>query len=136
MKYALESAAALDFVMGLPEGLNTIVGDRGVRLCGGEHQRIALARAFLRKPTLLLLDEATSSLDKENERRIQSAIERLHGAITVVVIAHRLSTVRRADQVVLLNEGRIVATGSRQDLIQNPHDRLSAIVDGRSFLQF
>ncbi len=136
MQYALESAAALDFVMGLPEGLNTIVGDRGVRLSGGEHQRIALARAFLRKPTLLLLDEATSSLDKENERRIQSAIERLHGAITVVAIAHRLSTVRRADQVVLLDEGRIVATGSRQDLIQKPHDRLSAIIDGRSFLQF
>jgi ATP-binding cassette subfamily C protein len=131
MRHALESAAALDFVMDLPEELDTVVGDRGVRLSGGERQRIALARALLRNPTLLLLDEATSSLDSENERRIQQAVERLHGDITVVVIAHRLSTVSRADQVVLLDEGKVMETGNWNELLQRPHGRLRAMIEGR-----
>jgi ATP-binding cassette subfamily C protein len=128
MRCALDSAAALDFVMALPEGLDTVVGDRGVRLSGGERQRIALARTLLRNPTLLLLDEATSSLDSENERRIQEAVVRLHGDVTVVVIAHRLSTASRADQVVILDEGKMVETGTWKDLMQRPHGRLSTMI--------
>jgi len=130
MNRTLESAAALDFVSALPEGLDTVVGDRGVRLSGGERQRIALARALLRNPTLLLLDEATSSLDSENECRIQQAVERLHGNITVVVIAHRLSTVSRADQVVLLDEGKVAETGTWKDLVQRPDGRIRAFSQG------
>jgi ATP-binding cassette subfamily C protein len=132
MQQALESAMALDFVLALPEGLDTVVGDRGVRLSGGERQRIALARALLRNPTLLLLDEATSALDNENERRIQEAVERLHGDITVVVIAHRLSTVSRADQVVLLDKGKVVETGAWKDLVQRPNGRMRAVTEDYS----
>ncbi len=108
---ALRSAAA-DFVFALPHGLDTIVGDGGVRLSGGERQRIALARALLRRPSLLILDEATSALDVENELRIRDAIERLHGRLTVIVIGHRLPTLDHADQVIRMSEGRIVARGS------------------------
>ena len=88
-------------------------------------------RALLRNPTLLLLDEATSSLDNENERRILQAVEQLHGDITVVVIAHRLSTTSRADQVVLLDCGKVVETGSWKDLMQRPNSRLQAMIDDR-----
>ena len=88
----------------------------GVRLSGGERQRLTLARALLRRPTLLLLDEATSSLDNENERFVQDAIERLHGELTIVVIAHRLSTVRGADQVIVLAAGQVVETGTPEEL--------------------
>ena len=130
MRRALESAAALDFVMEMPEGLDTVVGDRGVRLSGGERQRIALARALLRNPTLLLLDEATSSLDSENERCIQQAVERLHGDITVVAIAHRLSTISMAEQVVLLDKGQVVETGIWQELLQRPNGRIRAFSQG------
>ena len=128
IRRALDSAAALDFVMAMPEGLDTVVGDRGVRLSGGERQRIALARVLLRHPALLLLDEATSSLDSENERRIQEAVERLHGDITVIVIAHRLSTVSRSDQVVILDEGEMAETGTWEDLMQSPQGRLGAMI--------
>mgnify|MGYP001616423148 CR=1 FL=1 len=93
----LTLAAAADFVRALPLGLDTQVGERGIRLSGGERQRLALARALLRQPTLLVLDEATSALDSENERLIQTALQHLHGQMTVLVIAHRLSTVRAAD---------------------------------------
>jgi len=105
---ALRLAAVEAFVSRLSEGLDTIVGDRGVRLSGGERQRIALARALLRKPSLLLLDEATSSLDSENECQIQQAINQLHGELTIVVIAHRSSTILRAGRIVVLDKGRIV----------------------------
>jgi ATP-binding cassette subfamily C protein len=130
MLKALESAAALDFVMALPQGLDTVVGDRGVRLSGGERQRIALARALLRSPTLLLLDEATSSLDSHNEALIQDAVERLHGDITVVIIAHRISTVSRADHVVLLDHGKIVEKGTWSDLVQSRDSRLRTLIEG------
>lgn len=109
---ALRQAAAADFVQRLPEGLDTVVGDRGVRLSGGERQRLALARALLRQPSLLVLDEATSALDHANEQLIRGAIERLHGTMTILIIAHRLSTIRHADQIVVLEEGRIVQTGT------------------------
>jgi ATP-binding cassette, subfamily C, bacterial len=103
---ALRLASAEDFVKALPEGLNTMVGDRGVRLSGGQRQRIALARALLRKPTLLLLDEATSNLDNENEQRIIQALQGLRGTMTVVFISHRESAVACADRVVTIEGGK------------------------------
>jgi len=105
---ALCLAAADGFVSRIPEDLDAVVGDRGVRLSGGERQRIALARALLRRPSLLLLDEATSSLDSENERQIQQAINELHGELTIVVIAHRSSTILGADRIVVIDKGHIV----------------------------
>lgn len=108
---ALTFAAADEFVRRMPQGLDTIIGDRGIRLSGGERQRLILARAILRKPTILVLDEATSALDSENERKIQQAIDRLKGTMTIIVIAHRLSTIRNADQVVVLEGGRVIQAG-------------------------
>ncbi len=105
--HALRLAAADQFVKALPEGLNTIVGDRGVRLSGGQRQRIALARALLRKPTLLLLDEATSNLDVENEQRIMQALQDLRGTMTVVFISHRQSAVQCADRVIVIEGGHV-----------------------------
>ena len=126
---ALRYAAADEFVTALHNGLDTVVGDRGIRLSGGERQRIALARALLRKPTVLILDEATSSLDSENERRIQDAIEGLHGDLTMVVIAHRLSTIRRADSIVVLEQGQIVETGTWELLSQKEGGRFRALLE-------
>ena len=116
LRSALRMAAAERFVDKLPLGWDTLLGDRGVRLSGGERQRIALARAILRRPSLLVLDEATSSLDTENERLIQDAIEGLRGEVTILIIAHRLSTVRVADRIVVLREGRLVESGSWDEL--------------------
>jgi len=122
---ALRMAAAEDFVSKLPNGIETVLGDRGVRLSGGERQRLALARALLRKPTLLLLDEATSNLDSENERRIQDAIDALRsrGDITIVIIAHRLSTIRKADVIYVLDNGRIVECGDWEQLMLKENGR-------------
>lgn len=106
---ALERAAA-DFVLTLPTGLDTVTGDRGVQLSGGERQRIALARALLVQPSLLILDEATSALDAQNEQRIASVLERLRGQITVLIISHRSALLKRADQVVELEQGRVRTT--------------------------
>lgn len=117
MWQALQQAAAADFVRALPQGLDTLVGERGMRLSGGERQRLALARALLRRPQLLVLDEATSHLDSENERLIQQALETLHGELTIIVIAHRLSTIRHADQIVVLESGRVVETGDWDALV-------------------
>jgi len=106
LSQALTTAAA-DFVSALPQGIDTIVGDGGVRLSGGERQRIALARALLGAPALLILDEATSALDLENEAAIRRAIEALHGDLTVVIIGHRLAFLDQADQVIRLSEGQV-----------------------------
>lgn len=108
---ALRQAAA-DFVFALPDGLDTVVGDAGQRLSGGERQRLALARALLQRPALLILDEATSALDTANEARIRAAIEQLHGDLTVLIIGHRLPTLEHSDQVLLLDQGQIRATGT------------------------
>ncbi|SES10120.1 ABC transporter ATP-binding protein [Salipaludibacillus aurantiacus] len=108
---ALEFSSAAEFVKKLPEGIDTLIGDRGIRLSGGERQRLVIARAILRKPSVLILDEATSSLDTENELKIQQALERLKGEMTIIVIAHRLSTIRNADQVLVLDEGRLIEKG-------------------------
>ena len=115
---ALEQAAAGAFCRQLPDGLDTLIGERGVRLSGGEKQRVALARALLRQPNLLLLDEATSALDNQHEGQIQAAIERLHGKLTIVLIAHRLSTVQHADQILVLEQGRLVQQGTWTQLCQ------------------
>jgi ABC-type multidrug transport system fused ATPase/permease subunit len=108
---ALEFASSSDFVRKLPQGLDTVIGDRGIRLSGGERQRIVLARAVIRKPAILVLDEATSALDTENEKKIQEAIDRLKGKMTVIVVAHRLSTIRHADQVIVIDQGKLVERG-------------------------
>lgn len=107
---ALQQAAA-GFVLALPEGLDTLIGDRGIKLSGGERQRLALARALLRQPDILILDEATSALDHENELRIQQAIQNLHGNLTVVIISHRLSTLEHADQCLVLAQGQVSGHG-------------------------
>ncbi len=127
---ALRMAAAEEFVSLMPDGLKTIVGDRGIRLSGGERQRIALARALLRRPTLLLLDEATSSLDKESERQIQEAINDLRGKLTIVVIAHRTSTILKADEIFVLEKGRIVEKGSWKELSVRPDGRFRSLTWG------
>lgn len=117
MRRALADAAVLDLVDSLPDGLDTVVGDRGYRLSGGEKQRVAIARLLLRDPGVVVLDEATAHLDSESERRVQEALERtLHGR-TALVVAHRLSTVRRATVVVVVAAGRIVETGTHDDLV-------------------
>ena len=128
---ALESAAAADFVAALPERLDTVLGDRGVRLSGGERQRIALARALLRRPAMLLLDEATSALDAENEKHIQHAVEKLRGQMTILVIAHRLSTVRNADIIHVLDRGRLVESGDWQTLYRQEGGRFRALCEAQ-----
>ena len=120
---ALTHAAARDFVERLPQGLDTLLGDRGVRLSGGERQRIALARALLMKPQLLILDEATSSLDAENEKRIQKSIEALHGNLTIAIVAHRLTTIRNADQIIVIDNGEVVETGTWEELVSKENSR-------------
>jgi subfamily B ATP-binding cassette protein MsbA len=119
---AIESAAraalAHDFIMELPAGYDTVIGEKGVRLSGGERQRIAIARALLKNAPILILDEATSALDSESEALVQSALQNLISGRTVVVIAHRLSTVRRADRIVVIENGAIADIGTHEELVQ------------------
>jgi len=121
------SLAAAEFVFDLPQGLDTTVGDRGIRLSGGERQRLALARALIREPSLLVLDEATSALDADNEMRILGALERLRGQVTVVLITHRLSAVRCADVIYLLDNGHVIESGDWSTLIGNPVGRFRSL---------
>ena len=114
---AAQRANAHEFIVRLPEGYETFVGERGVKLSGGQQQRLAIARALLASPQILILDEATSNLDTESEQLIQAAMSTLLAARTTFVIAHRLSTVRRADLILLLEHGRVIERGTHDDLM-------------------
>jgi ATP-binding cassette, subfamily B, bacterial MsbA len=115
---AARAALAHDFITELPAGYETVIGERGVRLSGGERQRIAIARALLKNAPILILDEATSALDSESEALVQSALQNLMTGRTVLVIAHRLSTVRRADRIVVIENGTIVDIGMHDELMK------------------
>jgi ATP-binding cassette subfamily B protein len=114
---ALEAAQVGDLVAGLPDGLDTVVGDRGYRLSGGERQRLAIARLLLKAPAVVVLDEATAHLDSESEAAVQMALDQALEGRTSLVIAHRLSTVRNADRIVVLDRGRVVQTGTHESLM-------------------
>ena len=115
---AARTAHAHEFIEKLGYGYNTVLGDRGYKLSGGQKQRLALARAILMGPDLLVLDEATSALDSISERLIQQAIEEMHNACTVIIVAHRLSTIENADKIIVLDKGRIIEQGSKASLIE------------------
>ena len=109
----------LDFIRSFPDGFNTLVGERGIQLSGGQRQRIAIARAVLKNPKILVLDEATSSLDSASEHLVQEALDTLMKGRTCIVIAHRLATIRNADRIVVLHQGKIEAEGTHEELIKN-----------------
>jgi ATP-binding cassette, subfamily B, bacterial MsbA len=115
---ASRAAHAHDFITGFPDGYGTVVGEKGINVSGGQRQRIAIARAILKNPRILLLDEATSSLDTESERLVQEALERLMKGRTTFVVAHRLSTIQRADRILVLDKGRLVEQGPHAQLLE------------------
>jgi subfamily B ATP-binding cassette protein MsbA len=117
VRSAAEAAQAWGFIERLPQGLDTVIGDRGQKLSGGERQRLSIARALLKDAPILLLDEATSALDSENERLVQTALDRLMSGRTALVVAHRLSTIRRADRILVLEQGKVVEEGSHDALL-------------------
>ena len=117
---AAQQANAWQFIQGFPEGLDTVVGERGVKLSGGQRQRVAIARALLKNPAILILDEATSSLDSESERLVQDALDKLLQGRTSIIIAHRLSTIRQADKILVIADGGVAEQGSHEELSQRP----------------
>jgi ATP-binding cassette subfamily B protein len=117
---AAAEAAAADFLFDLPNGLDTFLGEKGVRLSGGQRQRVAIARAVLRRAPILLLDEATSALDAESEQAVQHALIALAHDCTTLVVAHRLATIRHADRIIVIEAGRVVATGAHEALVREP----------------
>ncbi|KAL5577101.1 hypothetical protein UlMin_018800 [Ulmus minor] len=128
IKTATELANAAKFINKLPEGLDTLVGEHGTQLSGGQKQRIAIARAILKNPIILLLDEATSALDSESERIVQEALERVMVNRTTVIVAHRLTTIKNADTIAVVHQGKIVEKGSHNNLISNPEGAYSQLV--------
>ena len=120
IREAARAADLISFIDSLPQGMQTIVGDRGVRVSGGQRQRIAIARAIIKNAPILILDEATSALDTQSEFNVQAAIEQLRKERTTIVVAHRLSTVLNADRIIVLDQGRIVQSGTHQELIKLP----------------
>jgi ATP-binding cassette subfamily B protein len=136
VRRAAELARADGFIAALPEGFGTVLGERGVTLSGGQRQRIALARAILREAPILLLDEATSALDAESEAAVQAALETVTRGRTTLIIAHRLATVQRADRILVMDQGRIVESGTHASLVAagGLYARLAALqfmTDGR-----
>jgi len=116
---AARKANAWQFISSFPEGLDTLVGERGIKLSGGQRQRVAIARAILKNPAILILDEATSSLDSESENLVQSAMDELMHSRTSIIIAHRLSTIRKVDKILVIDGGRIVEQGTHEELADN-----------------
>ena len=129
VKDAATKAFAHDFIMSFPDGYETLVGERGVQLSGGQKQRVAIARAILKNPKILILDEATSSLDSESEHLVQMALENQMGKRTTIIIAHRLSTVKRADKILVLEDGKVVQVGSHNDLYQQKEGLYHKLVE-------
>jgi ATP-binding cassette subfamily B protein/subfamily B ATP-binding cassette protein MsbA len=129
---ALKAAHAFEFTQSLPHGLDTNVGERGIKLSGGEKQRISIARALLKNPPILLLDEATASVDTQTEKEIQSALDQLMKNRTSFVIAHRLSTIINADLICVMDHGQIVESGTHQELLKN--NGIYATLCQKSFL--
>nr|WP_255422295.1 ATP-binding cassette domain-containing protein [Tessaracoccus sp. MC1627] len=119
VREALHLAQLDDFVADMPEGIHSLLGQQGLRLSGGQRQRIGIARALYRQPQVLILDEATSALDNETESRITQTLKGLHGKVTIVVVAHRLSTVKHADQILFFSQGRIAARGTMAELVES-----------------
>lgn len=127
-----KAANAHEFISGLPQGYDTVVGEKGIQLSGGQKQRVAIARAIIKDPKILLLDEATSALDAESERIVQDALDRVMVSRTTVVVAHRLSTIKGADMIAVLKEGKIVEKGRHEALMRIKGGAYASLVELRS----
>jgi len=135
LNQVVKDANISEFISQFPEGIDTIVGERGVQLSGGQRQRIAIARAMIRNPKLLILDEATSALDTNSERQVQEALNKLMEGRTSIVIAHRLSTIQDCDQIMVLEKGRILEMGSHEDLVHKENGVYAGMLKMQSFVQ-
>jgi len=124
---AARSSNSWEFISSFPDGLDTVVGERGIKLSGGQRQRIAIARALLKDPRILILDEATSSLDAESERLVQEALDKLMQGRTSIIIAHRLATIKEVDRIYVLEDGKIVESGTHEQLITQPEGVYSSL---------
>ncbi|RZA04283.1 MAG: ATP-binding cassette domain-containing protein, partial [Proteobacteria bacterium] len=133
LKEAAEAAQAWSFIERMPLGVKSVIGDRGQKLSGGERQRLSIARAILKDAPILLLDEATSALDNENERLVQAALDRLLVGRTAIVVAHRLSTVRKADRILVMESGQIIEEGSHEELLERKGAYAKAISHQNGF---